>query len=693
MPKVRTRQIFFADPGPTSKETATAVTEFPHALALPAGPDDPLLPAFREALLTRVVLPARWEAGDRVTTTGSRFAWADCLYVDVDDGRLTLADLAARLAGVEHVVYTSTNHLREKNGVTCERFKVLFPLARRVYQLDAFTRLLRKLVAALGSDPAGSLPKQKYFPPYAPDPVFAYRPGPTDVATWLRAHQPRVQKGERNAWLFREACRLAITGLAEDDVFARLRELRDEKVEDPDDRELGDPVLRDMARRAAAKFDGSAYQETFRAYEARYVKVADPLGIFDLAKGKLLPLDNNKRFYENVPHNFVTLDDGKTLNVWAVWLRLSARCAEALEFAPDQAPLAVRVVTHRGHPVTTLNTFTGMVAPAPGGSCDLYLAFVRDVVCAGDETVYRWLVTYLAYIYQRPADHERRHCYAVALSGPQGTGKNTFVDLFGRLFNEAYADVTDVEAVLSFNGELASKLVVLFDEAFSAAWKNTRRVLKSIITSRWLTVNEKFVPKYRLANYARYFFATNDDHSAPVEVGDRRYVCLELAAARKEDQAYFGAIYREAAAGGTAALARYLQAYPVDDAVLAARPKTAKWRDNMERALQERGAVYSFLHDLVEADDPVVPDVGTGFWALLAENGGYVPKRLLAEEVNRHARASGLPAVTVRTVAWCLERQFPSLIRGEARVGAGREHAFYLGDRARVEDALRELLR
>lgn len=690
---MRKRIFYCALPGPKSKADAQPVTAFPEAVCL----DTAAAEDVQQRLLTRVILPSRWAVGDTVTAAdGSQFEHSDFLYADLDDGRLTLKDFEAKLSGIDYLIYTSTNHQKEKNGVVCDRYKVLFPLQKRVYDLGLFQRLLKRLVAALGSDPNGSLPKQKYFPPYCSGPFFAHHHGAGDILSWLKAQgKPAVGRGERNAWLYREACKLAIAGHDEAAVLELLKEARDTRVEDPDDLELADAALASMARRACAKFSGSDYCAVYQGYEKRFVKVHDPLGVFDLAEARLKPLENSKRFYENVPHNFVTLDDGKTLNVWQVWLKLSPRCAESIEFEPAVAPLGIRVTDRRGHAVTALNTFTGMVSPSAAGSCDLYLAFVKDVVCSGDESIYNWLYNYLAYIYQHPSDPERKHCYAISLSGKQGTGKNTFVELYGRIFGECFTEINDVEAVLGFNSELSSKLVVLFDEAFSASWKNVKRVLKSLITSRWLTINEKFVAKYRLRNHCRYFFATNDEHSAPVEPGDRRYVCLELSAAHKEDLPYFEKIWAEASNGGTQHLAYMLGTHPVDEALLARRPKTDKWRANIDESLSERGAVYAFLKDLTEADDLIMQDVGTGFWAMLEENQGYVSRRLLLDEINRFARSSGLPAVTINRLSRTLVKYIPSAVQGAShRHGASgsSERAYFLGSREQVEKQLKEVL-
>ena len=503
----------------------------------------------------------------------------------------------------------------------------------------------------------------------------------------------RLAKGQRNAWLFKEAARLAIAGRDEAGILAALEEARDLKCQDPDDGELSDAVLADMAKRAASRFTDSPYAATFRFYESRYIKVREPLGIFDRGSGHLVGWDNGSKYYQTVPDNYVTMDDGKVLDVWKTWLRFSRNHADGIEFAPDQPARAIRGTTRDGHPYHIFNTFTGLLAPSETGSCEAFRGLMMDVVCGGDIASCEWLWNYLAYIYQHPADNARRYCYAVALSGKQGTGKGTFFYYFSKLFPGASGETNDIESIMNFNGELAGKIVYFFDEAYSASWRTARRKLKHLITSRDIMINEKFVPKYRLANHCRFFFATNDEHSAPVEPNDRRYVCLDLHDLHRNDGPYFKAIWDEAEAGGAARLAWELSKHEINYDVLGKRPKTKRWADNLALTRAESDPVASYFMDILEDDDAIVEDVGTGFWELLKENDGWIAKRRLADEVNRHAKELRLAPVSVKRLTMTLHELFgEGNVVEEARRLPKEEgkkaRSVYLGDAARLQAAL-----
>jgi hypothetical protein len=78
------------------------------------------------AELCVVVTQYSWSPGvfsNRKRTIGS-LSRIDLLVLDVDNG-CTLVDARERFAQFKHIIATSRNHQKEKNGVTCDRFRVV----------------------------------------------------------------------------------------------------------------------------------------------------------------------------------------------------------------------------------------------------------------------------------------------------------------------------------------------------------------------------------------------------------------------------------------------------------------------------------------------------------------------------------------------------------------------------------------
>lgn len=81
------------------------------------------LPELR-SIVSKDWTPAVFVSGYRSQAT---FASCDWLFADIDDG-CTIAKFKADFAGFEYYLLTSRNHQKEKKGVTCDRFHVLFPV-------------------------------------------------------------------------------------------------------------------------------------------------------------------------------------------------------------------------------------------------------------------------------------------------------------------------------------------------------------------------------------------------------------------------------------------------------------------------------------------------------------------------------------------------------------------------------------
>jgi hypothetical protein len=124
--------------------------------------------------------------------------------------------------------------------------------------------------------------------------------------------------------------------------------------------------------------------------------------------------------------------DGEPQTASEFWLQHSRRRHfERIDFIPrDDAPADV------------YNLWRGFSVTPRKGNCERFWTFVRDVICDGNEEHYRFLRKWMAHMIQRPWELPGT---AVVLRGLQGTGKNTFADILGRLVARHYGVVTSIE--------------------------------------------------------------------------------------------------------------------------------------------------------------------------------------------------------------------------------------------------------
>lgn len=192
------------------------------------------------------------------------------------------------------------------------------------------------------------------------------------------------------------------------------------------------------------------------------------------------------------------------------------------------------------------------VEPTPG-DCSLYWQHVRDVICAGDDDFYVYVRKWMAHAIQKTGMLPET---ALVLRGNQGTGKNTFVGWFGRLFNSAhYAELASMNSLVGrFTGHLANKIIIFANEATWGGDKQSEGVLKALITDKIRFIEHKGKDGFFVDNFARVIIASNNDWVVPMGMDDRRFVSCNVSKERVGDGEYFKAIHDQMENGGLEAL-------------------------------------------------------------------------------------------------------------------------------------------
>jgi hypothetical protein len=117
----------------------------------------------------------------------------------------------------------------------------------------------------------------------------------------------------------------------------------------------------------------------------------------------------------------------------------------------------------------------------------------------------QWLAVYCYTNYQ--------DLPTLILTGPRGTGKNTFAEMIYEIFPTLSAIAKDISG--SFNPNAESKLLII-DESDSKG-KVQYQTLKSMSGSKYVEVNKKYVPQYQVWNNLNIIFMSNEDLPIHVE--------------------------------------------------------------------------------------------------------------------------------------------------------------------------------
>jgi hypothetical protein len=188
-----------------------------------------------------------------------------------------------------------------------------------------------------------------------------------------------------------------------------------------------------------------------------------------------------------------------------------------------------------------LNLWTPLEFESGPYDCSVILDFIEKAICDDDTEKFNWLLDFLAHIIQRPAEHTS---IVPVLISMQGTGKGLLMDyVMKRILQSRYTVVTTASQLVSqFNESLSKKLLTFVDEATWRGNKTEDGILKRLIGSPTMIVEEKFGARYELENYSRYVIASNNEEAVALEVGNRRYVIIEGSKRLANNLAYFGPI-------------------------------------------------------------------------------------------------------------------------------------------------------
>ena len=176
----------------------------------------------------------------------------------------------------------------------------------------------------------------------------------------------------------------------------------------------------------------------------------------------------------------------------------------------------------------------------------LFLNHVKEIIASNDESIYKYIISWIAYLIQNPGKKTKT---CLILIGEHGAGKTIFTDIITKLFGE-YADdnLSDVDLITGqFNTGLENKILIVLNE-FNVQDKTTnkrsiRNKMKTYITDNTITINRKNVNPYKVENVSNFIIVTNDKNPICIEEGDRRYVVLDVSDEVKNNVDYFNKLF------------------------------------------------------------------------------------------------------------------------------------------------------
>lgn len=210
----------------------------------------------------------------------------------------------------------------------------------------------------------------------------------------------------------------------------------------------------------------------------------------------------------------------KKINVADEWLRWQNRKRfSRLAYEPGQPKTL---------PDGSYNFWSGWGAEPVAGNVAPFLDLIDYLFAGADPAHKTWFLQWLAYPIQYPGT--KLYSAVVLWSQHQGVGKTLLGQTVGQVYGTNYAVVTQKQLHSAFNDWARNKQFVLGEEVTGTDKRQDADILKHLITSETISINQKYKPEQEQKNLANYMFTSNQPDSFLLDASDRRYFIHEITA-------------------------------------------------------------------------------------------------------------------------------------------------------------------
>lgn len=219
----------------------------------------------------------------------------------------------------------------------------------------------------------------------------------------------------------------------------------------------------------------------------------------------------------------------KSTPISELWLKSKAarKYEHGLTFDPS----------HVGHYGGIYNLWKGWRIKPIAGDITLWRTYVKEVMCSGHEENFNFLDALVSQMFREP---HLKPGVTVVIRGDEGVGKSFFIERLCDLAAPYFFKTSNPAYVFGdHNGQLKHVIPLHLEEAVWPGGKKTESLLKDLISSPSLEINDKFVPVYSVTNHLHLFITGNPEWLAHASLRARRIFALHADDAHRDDTEYF----------------------------------------------------------------------------------------------------------------------------------------------------------
>jgi hypothetical protein len=261
-----------------------------------------------------------------------------------------------------------------------------------------------------------------------------------------------------------------------------------------------------------------------------------------------------RNFYLNRRIQIETEKGTKWVDLGSWWLEHSHRRQyDGVVFRPAGAP----IINNR------YNLWTGWGVEPKQGDWSLLRRHIREVLAAGDEDVYQYIMNWLAWAVQHPGEQAET---VLVFIGERGSGKGTLGKALSKIFGQHALHLSSPEHLTGrFNAHLRQCCFLFADEAYGPKDKSAEGTLKRLITEDTLIIEQKGRDPIEVPNLLHAMMASNNEWVVPAGAHERRFMVQRVSEAHRQDPAWFKPLYKQMREGGYEAMLFDLLARDLSD--------------------------------------------------------------------------------------------------------------------------------
>jgi hypothetical protein len=250
-----------------------------------------------------------------------------------------------------------------------------------------------------------------------------------------------------------------------------------------------------------------------------------------------------RNFYLNRRVQIDTEKGTKWVDLGSWWLEHQQRRQyDGVVFRPAGA----RIINNR------YNLWTGWGVEPKQGDWSLLRRHIREVLAAGDEDVYQYIMNWLAWAVQHP---DQQAEVALVFIGERGSGKGTLGKALSKIFGQHALHLSSPEHLTGrFNAHLRQCCFLFADEAYGPKDKTAEGSLQRLITEDTLTIEQKGRDPIEVPNLLHPMMASNNEWVVPAGAHERRFMVQKVSEAHRQDPAWFKPLYKQMREGGYEAM-------------------------------------------------------------------------------------------------------------------------------------------